>query len=237
MIFCEVSMLKRVVFCGISGSGMSALAQVLNHRGVEVVGSDRSFDQGKDVANRNALENIGIKIFPQDGSAITPDTTCLYVSTAVEDSIPDVKMALNKGVTIKKRSDLLAEIFNDYPFGIAVGGTSGKTTVTAMIGFVLDKLGKKPTVINGGLLKNYITNKGIPNVILNDGNICVIEADESDGSIAKYVPYIALVNNITIDHKTIKGIFTFSFTSLGSRKQYSRPLMALIGEYNESVFS
>ena len=72
-----------------------------------------------------------------------------------------------------------------------------------MIGFILDQLKQKPTVINGGLLKNYQKQKGIQNVILNNGNICVIEADESDGSIEKYNPYIAVVNNITIDHKPI----------------------------------
>ena len=196
--------MKQVSFCGISGSGMSALAQVLKIKGYDVFGSDRSFDAGKDNKNKKALEEIGIKIFPQDGSAISDDTDCLYVSTAIEDTIADVKRAKDLGVNIKKRSDLLAEIFNQTEYGIAVGGTSGKTTVTAMIGYILDKLDYKPVMINGGLLKNYANQKGIPNVILNDNSkICVIEADESDGSIEKYYPYIAVVNNITIDHKPI----------------------------------
>ncbi len=195
--------MKKVSFCGISGSGMSALAQVLKAEGYEVSGSDRSFDQGKDAEQKNALENIGIKIYPQDGSAIVQDLDCLYVSTAVEDSIPDVKAALDKHVPIKKRSDLLAEIFNAHKYGVAVGGTSGKTTVTAMVGFVLDSLGKKPLVINGGLLKNYADKPGIPNVILNFGDICVVEADESDGSIEKYNPYVAVVNNVALDHKSL----------------------------------
>ncbi len=195
--------MKKVSFCGISGSGMSALAQVLKAEGYEVSGSDRSFDQGKDAEQKNALENIGIKIYPQDGSAIVQDLDCLYVSTAVEDSIPDVKAALDKHVPIKKRSDLLAEIFNAHKYGVAVGGTSGKTTVTAMVGFVLDSLGKKPLVINGGLLKNYADKPGIPNVILNSGDICVVEADESDGSIEKYNPYVAVVNNVALDHKSL----------------------------------
>lgn len=193
----------KVSFCGISGSSMSALAQVLLAKGFEVCGSDRSFDQGKDEQNRRALEDAGVKIFPQDGSAIDEATRCLYISTAVEDTIPDVKKALELNVPIKKRSDLLAEIFNAHPYSVAVGGTSGKTTVTAMIGYILDQAGKKPMVINGGLLLNYIDRKGIPNVILNDGDLCVAEADESDGSIEKYRPYIAVINNITIDHKPI----------------------------------
>ena len=193
----------KVSFCGISGSGMSALAQVLKAKGYDVSGSDRSFDQGKDQKNKKALESVGIKIFKQDGSSVQKDTDFLYISTAVEETIPDVKKALELNVNIKKRSDLLSEIFSNFKYGIAVGGTSGKTTLTAMIGYILDKLQKKPTVINGGLLKNYEGQKGIENVILNDGDIAVIEADESDGSIEKYNPYIAVVNNITIDHKPI----------------------------------
>ena len=195
--------MTKVSFCGISGSGMSALAQILQLRGNEVYGSDRSFDQGKDETNKKALEEIGIIIKPQDGSAISDDIETLYVSTAVEDSIPDVKVALEKNIPIKKRSDLLAEIFHQYPYNIAVGGTSGKTTTTAMIGYILDTLGKNPCVINGGLLLNYKDRKGIPNIIYNQGNTCVIEADESDGSIEKYHPYVALINNITLDHKPI----------------------------------
>lgn len=195
--------MTKFSFCGISGSGMSALAQILKHQGHEVRGSDRSFDQGKDQANKQALENLGIKIYPQDGSAITNDLEALYISTAVEETIPDVKTALSKNIPIKKRSDLLAEIFHNYTHNIAVGGTSGKTTVTAMIGYLLDKLGQKPCMIDGGLLLNYANTPGIPNIIYNRGDICVIEADESDGSIEKYHPYIAVINNISIDHKPI----------------------------------
>ena len=92
---------KKVSFCGISGSGMSALAQVLKAKGYDVYGSDRSFDQGKDTQNKKALENLGIKIFKQDGSAIDKSIDFLYVSTAVEESIADVKKAIELGVQIK----------------------------------------------------------------------------------------------------------------------------------------
>ena len=102
--------MTKISFCGISGSGMSALAQIRLHQGYEVRGSDRSFDQGKDQSNKQALEKLGIKIYPQDGSAITDDLDVLYVSTAVEDTIPDVKAALGKNIPIRKRSDLLADI-------------------------------------------------------------------------------------------------------------------------------
>ena len=179
--------MKKVGFCAVSGSGMSALAQVLNFKGIEVYGSDRSFDQGKDEKNKKALTSVGIKIYAQDGSMFENDIETLYASTAVEDTIPDVKWAKELNVPIKKRSDLLAEIFSQYQYNVAIGGTSGKSTVTAMVGYILDKADKKPLVINGAILKNYENQKGIPNVILNDGEYCVIEADESDGSIENII--------------------------------------------------
>ena len=195
--------MKKVGFCAISGSGMSALAQVLKFKGFEVLGTDRSFDQNKDKKNKQALLDINIKLFPQNGSMVDENIETLYASTAVEDTIPDIKRAKELNIPIKHRSDLLSEIFSSHNFNIAVGGTSGKSTVTAMIGYILDKSNKSPLVINGALLKNYENQKGIPNVILNNGDYCVIEADESDGSIEKYTPYISVVNNVSLDHKSI----------------------------------
>lgn len=198
--------MNKIGFCAVAGSGMSALAQVLKYKKNDVYGSDRSFDQGKEQKNKQALTKIGIKICPQDGSMLDKDFKALYASTAVEDTVPDIKRAKELGIPIKHRSDLLAEIFSSYKYNIAVGGTSGKSTITAMIGYILDKADKKPLVINGALLKNYETQPGIPNVILNEGDYCVIEADESDGSIEKYTPYISVVNNISLDHKSIEEL-------------------------------
>lgn len=208
--------MKKVSFCGISGSGMSSLAQILRLSGVEVCGSDRNFDLGRDLDNKRALESLGIKIFPQDGSAVSNDLDFLCASTAVEDTIPDIKTAKEKGVKIMLRPELLAQIFHEHKYGVAVGGTSGKTTTTAMIGYILDKTGKKPCVINGGLLKNYEGQKGIPNIIYNKGDICVVEADESNGSIDLYNPYVALINNISLDHKSLEELSVL-FQNLANR--------------------
>lgn len=198
--------MAKIGFCAVAGSGMSALAQVLKYKNNDIYGTDRNFDQGKDLKNKKALEEIGIKMYPQDGSMLDKDFAVLYTSTAVEDTILDIKRAKELNIPIKHRSDLLTEVFSSYKYNIAVGGTSGKSTVTAMIGYILDKADKKPLVINGALLKNYEDQKGIPNVILNDGEYCIIEADESDGSIEKYTPYISVVNNITLDHKSIEEL-------------------------------
>ena len=199
--------MKKYSFCGVSGSGMSAIAQVLKWQGNAVRGSDRSFDNGNDKDVKSTLESLGIEIFPQDGSAITDDVDCLVVSSAVEDSIPDVKAAIDKNIKIKKRSDILAEIFHNYENSIAVGGTSGKTTVTAMVGHILRKLNQNPCIIDGGIMVNILKeSKGLGNAYYKEGENCVVEVDESDGSIEKFIPKVALVNNITHDHKPVEEL-------------------------------
>ncbi len=198
--------MTKISFCGISGSGMSSLAQILKLSGNIVQGSDRNFDLGRDTKNRLALEKAGISIFPQDGSGIDESIDFVCASTAVEDSIADIKVAKEKGVRIITRPELLAKTFHGYKYGIAVGGTSGKTTTTAMIGFILDKAGYKPCMINGGLLRDYEGQYAIPNIIYNNGDICVAEADESNGSIDLYNPYVAVINNISADHKSLSEL-------------------------------
>lgn len=201
--------MTKICFCGISGNGMSPLAQIMRLKGYEVYGSDRSFDAGRDAKNKQALLDMGIRLVPQDGSGITPETATVYVSAALDEENPDIKAARALNIPVKQRSDLLAELFHQYPFGIAVGGTSGKTTTTAMIGYILDMQGQKPCLINGGMLRNYELLKGLPNFIYNEGKYCVIEADESDGSICKYRPQVALVNNISHDHTSMENLVKY----------------------------
>lgn len=201
--------MKKIAFCGASGNGISPLEQIMIKKGFSVYGSDRSFDEGLDLSRRRALEAVGLQIIPQDGSGITADMECVYASAALDETNPDIKAARRHNIPVKSRSDLLEEIFHAYPKGIAVGGTAGKTTTTAMIGYILDTLGEKPTMINGGMLCNYQDRAGLPNYLYNDGETCVIEADESDGSIQKYHPYIGLVNNISHDHTSIEKLVEY----------------------------
>ncbi len=208
--------MAKISFCGISGSGMSSLAQILKLSGNQIQGSDRNFDLNRDSENKKALEDLGIKMYPQDGSGITSDLDFVCASTAVEDTIPDIKAAKEKNVPIKTRPQLLSEVFHSYKYGVAVGGTSGKTTTAAMVGYILDKAGKKPCLINGGLLRDYEDRAGIPNIIYNNGDICVVEADESNGSIDLYNPYVSVINNISHDHKSIEELVTL-FQNLSSR--------------------
>lgn len=190
-------------FCGIGGIGMSAIALYLKKAGNTVFGSDRSFDAALHNAMKETLLKAGISLVPQDGQHIPDLTDVFVVSSAVEESVSDVKTALAKKLTIKKRAELLSEIFNSKT-GIAVGGTSGKTTVTAMIGHILAAENKNPTMINGGISLNTYNGEKESNLIYGKSSLCVIEADESDGSIQLYQPYISVLTNISLDHKPIE---------------------------------
>ena len=189
-------------FCGIGGSGMSAIAQVLLHQGHAVRGSDRNCDQGQNAELYARLHALGVALFPQDGSGVDEHVDALVVSSAVEETILDVKTALDLGIAIRKRAEVLAELFHRGT-GVAVGGTSGKSTVTGMIGHILCKAGRDPTVINGGIMRAVGQAWGLGNAICGNPELLVIEADESDGTIALYDPTIAILTNISLDHKPL----------------------------------
>lgn len=195
---------KSYFFCGIGGSGMLPLACIVRAQGASVAGSDRSRDQGR-IADKFAyLEGHGITLFPQDGSGITDPGQILVTSAAVEETIPDVQAARHIGAGLISRPQLLASLFNAAPIGIAVGGTSGKSTVTGMIGWILHQAGFDPIVMNGAVMKNFITaDAPFASALAGKGDIFVSEVDESDGSIALYSPRIAVLNNVTLDHKGI----------------------------------
>ena len=180
---------------------MSLLAQVLRHRGKAVRGSDRSFDRGENGWIRRSLRDQGASVYPQDGSGV-PGARELVVSSAVEPDNPDVMAALSLGLPVRKRADLLADLFNASD-GIAVGGTSGKTTVTGMVGHILASADRDPTVINGGIMLNAARPPFLGNAMCGSPNLTVIEADESDGTIALYRPAVAVLTNISLDHKPL----------------------------------
>lgn len=191
-------------FCGIGGSGMMPLALIVAGQGHRVAGSDRSLDQGRIAPKFDWLRGLGIALFPQDGSGITRADQIVVASTAVEESVPDIVAANRVGAQRLKRADLLAELFNAAPMGIAVGGTSGKSTVTGMIGWIFHALGRDPTVMNGAVMKNFASpDAPFASALVGKGPAFISEVDESDGSIALYAPDIAVLNNIALDHKSM----------------------------------
>jgi UDP-N-acetylmuramate--alanine ligase len=202
---------KPYFFCGIGGSGMLPLACIVRAQGAEVAGSDRSLDQGRIAGKFAFLAAQGIRLFPQDGSGVTSADQLLVTSAAVEETVPDVQAARRLGAEQVSRPQLLARLFNDAPVAIAVGGTSGKSTTTGMIGWILHRLGRAPTVMNGAVMKNFVTpDTPFASALIGGGETFVSEVDESDGSIALYRPRVAVLTNVTLDHKSLdelRGLF------------------------------
>ncbi len=188
---------------------MLPLALILRGRRYTVEGSDRSLDQGRLGKKFEFLRARGISLYPQDGSGVTRAEQILVTSAAVEESVPDVQAARRLGLPIIRRAALLAELFNSAPHNIAVGGTSGKSTTTGMIGWILRHAGLDPTIMNGAVMKNFVTpDMPFASAAVGAGDVFVSEVDESDGSISLYQPQIAVVNNISLDHKTMEELRT-----------------------------
>ncbi len=186
---------------------MLPLAQIAKGTGHEVSGSDRSRDQGRTSAKFEWLEANGYALWPQDGSGISSDNQILIASAAVEDSVPDAARAKEMGLSRMTRAELLSTFFNRAGYSIAVGGTSGKSTVTGMIAWILSQASHDPTVMNGAVMNNFM-NEDTPFASARVGNpeLFVSEVDESDGSIALYRPTIGVLLNVSLDHKSLEEL-------------------------------
>lgn len=194
-------------FCGIGGSGMLPLALILRGLGANVAGSDRSRDQGRTPEKFAWLESLGFTLFPQDGSGVTSAEQVLVASAAVEDTVPEMVRARALGCPRMSRAELLSRLFNASGTGIAVGGTSGKSTVTGMIGWIMTQAGRDPTIMNGAVMKNFVApDAPFASARVGTGELFVSEVDESDGSIALYTPTIAVLNNVSLDHKSLEEL-------------------------------
>jgi UDP-N-acetylmuramate--alanine ligase len=192
---------STIFFCGIGGSGMLPLASIVRATGAKVAGSDRSLDAGRVASKFAYLRSLGIGLFPQDGSGLQPGMT-LVTSAAVEETVPDVVRAHELGLEHLTRPQFLAKLLNDAQRSVAVGGTSGKSTVTGMIGWILHASHRQPTVMNGAVMKNFVTPSApFASALVGDPELFVSEVDESDGSISLYRPEIAVLTNISLDHK------------------------------------
>jgi|KBSMisStaDraftv2_1062788.scaffolds.fasta_scaffold53525_2 UDP-N-acetylmuramate--alanine ligase len=200
---------KPYFFCGVGGSGMLPLALILRGHGAAVSGSDRALDQGRTSAKFEFLKSRGIALYPQDGSGVTRAEQIVVISAAVEETVPDVVAARAFGAPLMTRAELLAQLFNDAATSVGVAGTSGKSTVTGMTGWMLTDLGRDPTIMNGAVMKNFVSAEApFASARVGKSDIFVSEVDESDGSIARYTPQIAVVNNISLDHKTMDELRT-----------------------------
>ena len=198
---------KSYFFCGIGGSGMLPLANIVRDAGATVAGSDRALDQGRLGAKFEWLQSLGINLFAQDGSGLISSNQILIASAAIEDSVPDVAKANALGCARMTRAELLADLFNNAPRSVAVGGTSGKSTVTGMIGWILTDAGLDPTIMNGAVMKNFVADDApFASARVGQGDVFVSEVDESDGSIALFTPEVAVLNNVSLDHKSLEEL-------------------------------
>ena len=175
---------------GIGGVGMSALATALLKLGDEVTGADRTLGT-KNIA---FLESLGIRCFPDDGSGIDAATDEVIVSTAIEETNPGLVKAKELGIPVTHRAKALARTLGGYKL-VAVVGTCGKSTVTAMLGHVLTECGLDPMCVNGANVPGW---EGA--VRFGKGQYAVAEVDESDKSLVAFKPYAAVVTNASADH-------------------------------------
>lgn len=179
----------KVHFVGIGGVGMSAIAKVLIEKGWHVTGSDMT----SSVATAE-LERMGAEIFIGHSAQNVVGATTVVRSSAVDDENPEIRGAREMGIPVLHRSDILAQLLN-HGGGIAVAGAHGKTTITGMLGTVLETAGLDPTILVGGQLVGL----GI-RAKAGNGAYVVAEADESDQSFLRYFPHIAVVSKIEADH-------------------------------------
>jgi UDP-N-acetylmuramate--alanine ligase len=198
---------------------MSALAQYLRFQGITVSGSDRFHASADTASIRRSLEGLSCAIVPQDGSGVGSDIDVVCVSTAIEDSNPDIAASRNHSIPIIHRSDLLSAIMATKKT-IAVAGTSGKSTVTAMIFEFLTACGKSPSLISGAGLRRLEKQGFIGNAFSGGSDLLVVEADESDGTLVKYCPEAAVILNVSKDHKGTDELRQL-FGTLASRSRWT----------------
>ncbi len=190
----------RVHFVGVAGSGMSALAHHRALSGGKASGSDRDFDRGLLAEERSRCAQLGVDLFVQDGSGVD-GAAIVVASTAVESAVPDLIRAREVGVPVAHRAEWLAALVASRPT-IAIGGTSGKSTVVAMTFEALRGAGLDPGVVTGGDLRALQDEGHRGNAWAGSGPL-VIEADESDKSIVHYAATVAVVLNLQRDHDEI----------------------------------
>lgn len=186
---------------GIGGVGMSALAQALLDAGGTVTGADRALGgSGARPGVLAALARAGVRLFPDDGSGIGPDTARVIVSTAVEETNRDLRCARARGIPVVHRAAALAELLAPRRL-VAVVGTCGKSTVTAILGHLLAESGFDPVVVNGAQVVGWDAGgTRVGSTRKGTGAYAVAEVDESDKSLVAFKPFAAVVTNASADH-------------------------------------
>ncbi|MFP5039701.1 UDP-N-acetylmuramate--L-alanine ligase [Parasediminibacterium sp. JCM 36343] len=232
--------IQKIHLIGVAGTGMSAIAQYLAGSYKIITGSDRYFHLSEKNETQEKLEAEGIACFVQDSSGIDKETQLVVISTAIEESNAEIQKAKSLNIPIIKRAELLSLILQEKR-GIAIGGTSGKSTTTAMLFDILEYAGLQPGIISGAGLVRLQEQGKIGNAQVGKGDFLVIEADESDGSIINYHPEIGILLNIDKDHKEISELLplfqTFKANSQVFIVNASHELAATFSQDKKQDFS
>lgn len=197
--------MTRVHFIGIGGSGMSAIARLLKESGYEVTGSDRALSQFA-----VDLQNDGVVIYIGHHPRNVGGADWVVRSSAIGDDNPEVQAAKRAGIPVYKRADFLGQLMAEKT-GIAVAGTHGKTTTTAMIAWMLHAMKRSPSFIAGGTLNNLKVNARA-----GKGDLFVIEADEYDRMFLGLKPQIEVVTNLEHDHPDCYPTFADMYSAFQS---------------------
>ncbi|RJR14979.1 MAG: hypothetical protein C4581_12965 [Nitrospiraceae bacterium] len=193
---------NKIFFSGIAGSGVSAIASFMAEKGHRVYGSDRAFDINPDHPLKQTLQTKDITIVPQDGNGLDGSFDLAVFSTAVEADRPEVLKARELGIPVMTRPEYLSEITSSFKT-IAVSGTSGKSTASGMLAFLMSRSGLSPNFIGGGRVTQFKTSSNPGNSLTGSSDYLIIEACESDGSIVNYRPLHTIILNLSLDHHTV----------------------------------
>jgi UDP-N-acetylmuramate--alanine ligase len=190
---------RRLHFVGIGGAGMSGLALVCHELGAEVTGSDRS-----DSSYMDRLRAAGLAPTVGHDPANLPDRAEVVISTAIDEGNPELELARERGLAVMRRGELLAELCAQKRL-IAIAGTHGKTTTTAMLAWALRRLGADPAFFVGGEVPGLGSDGAAANAGWGGGEWVLAEADESDASFLDLRPEVAVVTNVEMDHHSRWG--------------------------------
>lgn len=193
---------QKIFFSGIAGSGMSSIAVFMSDKGHKVSGSDRAFDVNPEHPALKLFKAKGIDIVPQDGRGIDKTFDLIIFSVAVEHDNIEYKKTVSLGLPYLTRPEYLAKIISQYRT-IAVSGTSGKSTTSGMLAYLMNGLGMRPNFIGGGRVKPFRSEGNLGNSLNGDSDLMVIEACESDGTIINYYPENSIILNLELDHHSI----------------------------------
>ncbi|HDS4101293.1 TPA: UDP-N-acetylmuramate--L-alanine ligase [Proteus mirabilis] len=227
----EMRKVRHIHFVGIGGAGMGGIAEVLANEGYAISGSDLA----PNVVTQQ-LVALGATIYFNHRPENIRDASVVVVSTAISADNPEIIAAREARIPVIRRAEMLAELMR-YRHGVAIAGTHGKTTTTAMISNIYAQAGLDPTFVNGGLVKSAGTHAR-----LGCSRYLIAEADESDASFLHLQPMVAVVTNIEADHMdTYHGNFdnlkeTF-VTFLHNLPFYGRAVMCIDDDVIRSIIS